>query len=154
MREEFRVAREAVAAEEERALVYRRGRDGVHRPGGAQLDRRLDVLGGCAPRRARLDAGLDRRADVVEVVDDWGVRRGGERLAAPDDRIAAAKVQCARRVREQLRVADDEGRATLKDFAFGDGLEDDLGADAGGVAHRDGDARAALAPADARGWLW
>jgi hypothetical protein len=59
-------------------------------------------------------------------------------------------------VREQLRVADDDGRAGLKDFRLGDGFEDDLRAYPRGVAHRDGDARAALdaAVTRARSRLW
>jgi hypothetical protein len=51
-------------------------------------------------------------------------RRGGVRgegFAAPHDLVAAQAD------REHLRL--------------GDGLEDDLGADAGGIAHRDADAR-------------
>ncbi len=144
------MAGEAVAAEEERALVDRRGRDRVARARGAKLDRRLDVLGGGAARLARLDAGRHGRADVVEVVDDRKLRVGGQALAAADDVVAALKVERARRVREQLRVADDDGRAGREYFGFGDGLQDDFGADASGVAHRDGDARAARAGTVAR----
>ncbi len=95
--------------------------------------------------------------DVVEVVDERRGRLRGERLAAPHDLVAALKVERARRVREQLRVADDDGRAGREHLGLGDGLEDDLGADAGGVAHRDADARPLVARARVAsrlGWLW
>jgi hypothetical protein len=141
VREELRVAGEAVAAEEECALVDGRGRDGVGVARHAQLDGGLDVLGGRAPRRPGLHSRLDVAADVVEVVDDGAVRRRGKRLAAAHDVVAAPEVERARRVREELRVADDDGHAGVEHGALGHRLQDDLGADAGRVAHRDGDAR-------------
>ena len=76
-------------------------------------------------------------------------RTGGGAAQARESSAAAAmgrkkipQAERARGVREQLRVADDDGRARLEHLALGDGLEDDFGADAGGVAHRDADARA------------
>ena len=87
------------------------------------------------------------------MINDGIVRVGGERLAAAHNLVAAAQAERARGVRQELRVADDDGRASREHFALGDGLEDDFGADAGGVAHRDADARAT--PGDfALGWLW
>src|SRR5687767_11380233 len=103
MRQEFGVAGETVAAEKERALVERRGRDRVETAAHAKLDRRLDVLARSPTGGGGFHARLDVRADVVEMVNEGRVETCGQRLVAADDLVTALQVEFARSVREQLR---------------------------------------------------
>jgi hypothetical protein len=65
----------------------------------------------------------------------------GQALVAPDNIIAALQIKRARRVGQELRVADDDRHADAPNLLFGNGYQNDFGADARRVAHSNADAR-------------
>src|SRR3569832_1558223 len=141
MSKKFRVTWKTITAEKQRALIDRRGRDRIDISSRTQLDRCLDVTSRSFARSARLNAGLDEAVNVVEMVNDGFGERIRKRLSNTNDVVTGLQIKSARRVGQQLRVADYYGHANSSDFFFGDRFETHFRPDAGRESHRDTDAR-------------
>src|SRR5471032_1291093 len=139
MREHFSVARILVAACVQRFLVERRGADRIDLLRLRQLDGARDVLlRGIAGHRRELPEGEVVR-DQVQVDAINGARfilrlrcilDAADFRAAVHDLVGLFEAAC---------VADHKRTALLVDHFVREALDDDLGTDAGCIAHRDAD---------------
>ena len=83
--------------------------------------------------RTQSKAGWIQHVDVA-----WVEAGGGEILNRAE---AERATQAGGSSAHDRQVADDEGSAALVQLVFGKDLDDEFGADAGGVAHNDRDDR-------------
>src|SRR5713226_3726207 len=122
IRQELSMARKAVAAEEQCALVNGRRGDRIDASRRAQFDRRLDVTSGGFAGVARFDSGLDVSLNVIEM-KDYGIAESiGKAFIIANDLVSALQIQRARIVRQQLSIADDYRDTYALDLVFGNSL--------------------------------
>ncbi len=130
-RQPLGVPGEGQAGEVDGLLVDGPGDHAVPASGEAACHRRLDA-GGADPSRRRRDPARGRRLGVARLqrrLDDAAGRGEGES-------------EGARAAREHRARADAVDLRRLGDPRVREGLQRDLGADAGGIAHGQGQARA------------
>ena len=142
-REDFGVPREMDAGGLDRFLVNGSGRHGVDLPRQGRFDRRFDVLIRCLARGPIHDARLQfARVDGCNVNNGrhGNLRASRRPLLGVDDRKCRRQVQHLGRSRQHARVAEDNRRAEFAHRSGGQKLQANLGANPGGVTHRDGDA--------------
>lgn len=120
-------------------LVERCGADGVHLSCHGEFGGTLDVrVRGVARDRRQLAPGqVGGEQAEVDHVDAAGGELGVAR--AVDGGHLAVQAEDPGGLAQPLRVADDHRAAAGQDGIVEQGRDDDLGADAGTVAHGDGD---------------
>src|SRR5712692_10854583 len=125
------VSGKAVSAEKQRALIYRRRRDRIDASRRAQFDRGFDIAGGGLSGRARFNARLDVSVDIIEMKNHRVPDSIRKALAPAYDLVSTLQVERSRVMRQQLGVANNDRRTTLKHFFLGHGFEHDLWSDPG-----------------------
>ena len=88
MSKKLSVTGKTITAEKQRALIDRSSGNRVDAAGCAQLHRRFDITPRGFTRSAGFDPGLDKTADVVEMIDDRLGKLLRKGLSNPNDVVA------------------------------------------------------------------
>src|ERR1041384_687794 len=139
MCEKLGVARKTVTPKKQCSLVYWSSCHRVDVARRTQLNCRFNVTCRSFPGSARLNTGFNEATYIIEVVDNGFGNLIWEFFVLADDVVTALQIECARRVGQQLCIADDYRYANSSDFFFGYGFQYYLGTDTGWVTHRNAD---------------
>src|SRR5215470_9853237 len=110
------MAWKTIAAKKQCSLVYWSRSHRVDVARRTQLNCRFNVTCRGFARSTRLNTGFNEAAYVIEVVDNRFGNLIREFFVLADDVVTAQQIECARDVRQQLRIADDYRYANSSDF--------------------------------------
>ena len=147
-----------VAAGMQRLLVEGRRADGVNHAFPHEIHGGLDVLVGGIARLGRDDAPGQVGREQAEVEAGHGARligRGIDLIGLDGGEAETAPHDCFGRLQAR-QIAHHQRLAALVEIAMGKAFHDDLGADAGTVAHGDRDPGAGIRRGISHRWnlLW
>ena len=152
LRQDLGVTGKVVPPQVQRLLVQGGGADRIDRALPGQVDGLHQIAKGGVAGRGRQAPGTDAGRQQVEIETiDRAEPKGGlvGRVDRPDHDVSLGDGD---HLVERLGIADDDGPAGRVHRAVGKRLDDDLGPDAGRVAHRYADDRAvhalSLSPQD------